>query len=356
MVMDADARSRIDRFLGRVEAHLADRSEEEREELLRDLESHLHDALAGRETASRADVEAVIAEMDPPESYGDLAPRTPAEPTKTERPPEVKLAIVLVIAGLAGMLLVSTLYELAWVFADEETHRYTYKVVPPRTAWYVFWGCQLTAAAFGLWGALKRIAATPSADRGPALAGLSVALLAGSILLFSGAGMLVDRSAGDLVPLLTVAGLLGTVGAYASGRAAHSARRTGDGGFLLPLARIVPALVSAAVVLILIAAPLAVLREMARDDHAFRRDYDLSDAWPAPLLWMAVTMGIFALEAGLLALLGRVTTVGVRGVVWPVFGGPMKGNGNRGFTVAAGLLAALAAGFLAIWLVWPTPS
>ena len=94
MVIDATARSLIDRFLGRVEAHLTDRTEDERDELINDLESHIHDTLARRESDTLADVEAVLAEMDPPESYGSI-PVLKAPGDKPVRSPEFRWMVRL---------------------------------------------------------------------------------------------------------------------------------------------------------------------------------------------------------------------------------------------------------------------
>ncbi|HUW56376.1 MAG TPA: hypothetical protein VMZ92_07045 [Planctomycetota bacterium] len=59
-------------FLDRVAEHLGAVPEDEKREILTDLASHIHEALASRVSEREptlADLEQVLAEMDPPESY-----------------------------------------------------------------------------------------------------------------------------------------------------------------------------------------------------------------------------------------------------------------------------------------------
>ena len=74
-------------FLHRVAEHLGAAPEDEKREILRDLESHIHEALRSRVSEREptlADLQGVLAEMDPPESYGESAeverPASPASP------------------------------------------------------------------------------------------------------------------------------------------------------------------------------------------------------------------------------------------------------------------------------------
>jgi len=134
MLIDATARSLIDRFLGRVEAHLVDRPEDEGEELVSDLEAHIHDALARRESDSLADVEAVLAEMDPPESYGSI-PTPGVRGPKPKRSLEFRWMVRLAIAGVAGLLYISVLSELI----------HPERGIPSDAATMVFFVCELAA-------------------------------------------------------------------------------------------------------------------------------------------------------------------------------------------------------------------
>ena len=73
MRMSEQVRAKVKTYLDDVAAHLGDMSEQERRGLLRQLESHVHEALQARAGDTEADVpdlEAVLSEMDPPESYG----------------------------------------------------------------------------------------------------------------------------------------------------------------------------------------------------------------------------------------------------------------------------------------------
>ena len=62
---------RITRYLEMVAANIAGVPADEKEEILRNVESHIYEALSERagENPTIADVEAVLAEMDPPDSY-----------------------------------------------------------------------------------------------------------------------------------------------------------------------------------------------------------------------------------------------------------------------------------------------
>ncbi|MFA5203378.1 MAG: MG2 domain-containing protein [Lentisphaeria bacterium] len=82
MTTSTEIESRIRGYLDAVRSNVADRAAPVRAELLRQLESHLREALRqrGGEAPSVTDVEAVLAEMDPPDAYcaeGDVAPAVP---------------------------------------------------------------------------------------------------------------------------------------------------------------------------------------------------------------------------------------------------------------------------------------
>lgn len=75
MTHDKSIKDGVKRYLDAVAARLGSLTPAEREETLRDVESHIYDALAARgdERATPADLQAVLAEMDPPEAYGTPA-------------------------------------------------------------------------------------------------------------------------------------------------------------------------------------------------------------------------------------------------------------------------------------------
>ena len=77
--MDRDVNEEIAQYLREVSRNLSHLPEPQRAETLRDIESHIHDALRvrteGRELTSE-DVRALLAEMDPPESYAQTGQYT----------------------------------------------------------------------------------------------------------------------------------------------------------------------------------------------------------------------------------------------------------------------------------------
>ena len=78
MNSDTTISQAVGRFLKRVGEHLANKGQEEKREILADLESHIYEALhscsQGRQPTLE-DLQAVLAEMDPPESYGQATER-----------------------------------------------------------------------------------------------------------------------------------------------------------------------------------------------------------------------------------------------------------------------------------------
>jgi alpha-2-macroglobulin len=73
MRLTPDAQNRMDTYLREIEKHLARKDEPVRKELLAELREHIEEALRRRcpERAEKTDVEAVLSEMDPPESFAE---------------------------------------------------------------------------------------------------------------------------------------------------------------------------------------------------------------------------------------------------------------------------------------------
>jgi len=100
----------IANFLDRVAEHLVSKTPAQRREILADLESHIYEALASRAAGRQpaADVlKAVLAEMDPPESYGQSSQAN--QPSLSSKRIIGIIALCtclgsLVVAGLLGML------------------------------------------------------------------------------------------------------------------------------------------------------------------------------------------------------------------------------------------------------------
>jgi hypothetical protein len=106
--IDTEVRARIERYLGRVEAHLEGVPEEEREEVLRDVEAHVYDALARREIEGTPEevAKAVLREMDPPSSWGP-APSAPSAVLPPAAPAAAgpRFGIDSLLLGLAAVML-----------------------------------------------------------------------------------------------------------------------------------------------------------------------------------------------------------------------------------------------------------
>lgn len=72
MNLPSEVSRRMEEYLGLVEKHLKSRPESARREIIESLRRHIRDALAARAaTPGPEDVEAVLSEMDPPESFAD---------------------------------------------------------------------------------------------------------------------------------------------------------------------------------------------------------------------------------------------------------------------------------------------
>ncbi len=111
MTTDPEIRQAVDEFLERVNSHLADQTPQQEREILADLEAHIHEALASRAQDRQPtldDVQAVLAEMDPPESYGQSS-----QAKQASLSPKRIIGIIalctclgsLALAGLLGLLM-----------------------------------------------------------------------------------------------------------------------------------------------------------------------------------------------------------------------------------------------------------
>ena len=76
MNLPIDLKTRIYTHIGNVQRHLGESPADEKREILQSLEAHIHDALESRSAGNPSIdlLEAIIAEMDPPESYGPATP------------------------------------------------------------------------------------------------------------------------------------------------------------------------------------------------------------------------------------------------------------------------------------------
>lgn len=83
MNLPIELKTRIYDHIGTVQKHLAELPTDEQWEILQALETHIHDALEARANGNPdlAVLEAIIAEMDPPESYGPAPLMAPPNST-----------------------------------------------------------------------------------------------------------------------------------------------------------------------------------------------------------------------------------------------------------------------------------
>jgi len=106
MRINEQVRAKIKTYLNDVAVHLEGTPAQGRQDLLRQLEAHIHDALearAGGREAEVPDLEAVLSEMDPPESYGQSQNRGICGLSQSKWPLLISMA-GLVVAGLLVVL------------------------------------------------------------------------------------------------------------------------------------------------------------------------------------------------------------------------------------------------------------
>jgi len=106
MNLPIELKTRIYDHIGTVQKHLAELPADEQREILQALETHIHDALEARSNGNPdlEMLEAIIAEMDPPESYGS-APLM-ASPNSTSFSPGRKI-IFFASVGILCLLFIA---------------------------------------------------------------------------------------------------------------------------------------------------------------------------------------------------------------------------------------------------------
>jgi hypothetical protein len=97
MNLSIELKKSIADHLDKIRSHLGNLPADEQTEILQSVEAHIYDALLTKaeNNPALADLEAILAEMDPPESYGELPP--PQKRTFSWR---------IGIAALSGIILV----------------------------------------------------------------------------------------------------------------------------------------------------------------------------------------------------------------------------------------------------------
>jgi hypothetical protein len=143
MIEPPTIREGIDAHLARVASHLAGLDAETRAEILRSVESQIHEALrhhAG-DQPTHADLQAVLAGMDPPESYAAFAP-----PSGSSRARPLAATAVLAITLVAIVLCVVAMFLPPLRRSGPDAARTYYNA--PWTLCLVFLACEAGAFTF----------------------------------------------------------------------------------------------------------------------------------------------------------------------------------------------------------------
>ena len=111
MVNDSTgSEARITQYLDEVESHLGALSEEERADILNSLRAHIDNEIQNRSRGhpTQEDVEAVLMDMDPPESYAESASFLGEEETPEESVSRFSIigAIILPFGFLLALLFI----------------------------------------------------------------------------------------------------------------------------------------------------------------------------------------------------------------------------------------------------------
>lgn len=138
MNVDATISQIIGKFLDRVGEHLSYKESQEREDILSDLESHIYESLQSRaqdRPATLEDIQAVLAEMDQPESYGQVG-----EGPKTVPANKRKMGIVALCICLGSLVLLGPSFFV----------RVTLHVTPIWSFYFPFLAGEITALVLGI--------------------------------------------------------------------------------------------------------------------------------------------------------------------------------------------------------------
>lgn len=114
MNLTIELKTHIYNHVGQVQQHLTGLPPDEQREILQSIETHIHDALESRadENPTLDLLEAIIAEMDPPESYGSASAGKKESEQPNAKPsllsflkPSAKLSLpqAIVIIAIMGM-------------------------------------------------------------------------------------------------------------------------------------------------------------------------------------------------------------------------------------------------------------
>lgn len=123
MNLPIELKTRIYEHIGLVQQHLGDLPADEMREFLQPIETHIHDALAVQSDGepTMAMLEAIIAEMDPPESYGSTSPLVAGShgPTISSRGKILLYAGLGILCALFGAIWLADPFSSQWMGGEE---------------------------------------------------------------------------------------------------------------------------------------------------------------------------------------------------------------------------------------------
>lgn len=144
MNTDPAIRQTVDVFLHRVDSHLANQTPEQKRDILADLEAHIYEGLANRAADRQPtieDLQAVLTEMDQPESYAQ-----PAEIPKTHPPNRRATGIVALSISLGTVILAVFIA----ILIEQLSHKWQGYLLDGWLAYLIFLAGQVTAFILGL--------------------------------------------------------------------------------------------------------------------------------------------------------------------------------------------------------------
>ena len=119
MTLSPELIEQIKIHLNQIRNHLGRLPADERQEILQAIESHIYDALEARSdgTPTAALLDAIIAEMDPPDSYGEL-PSTPRKKSNRRWLAVFPALTVILLIAMGIIKMKSPTPEGSWIMVD----------------------------------------------------------------------------------------------------------------------------------------------------------------------------------------------------------------------------------------------
>ena len=117
MNLPLELKTRIDDHIRSVQKHLGDLPADEKREIIQSLENHIHDALEARACGTPTPdlLETILAELDPPESYGP-DPSLFSPENSRSLSPRVKIGFFILMGALAF------LFAFLWINDPFSSH------------------------------------------------------------------------------------------------------------------------------------------------------------------------------------------------------------------------------------------